>query len=165
MILAKKCCFCLSLQMGCIMIAIFEIFLSGMNIDYIFFLFNNTYKREVQYKFPEAVLFTSLQLVTDLLTIVASVLLLFAIITQYFWLFWATLSLQVVQGVYLILFSIISASIGSNLIVNISFWHNITYWIYVLIWLALTAYFLYIIFSCYRQLKERERETENVNNL
>ncbi|XP_016955849.1 uncharacterized protein LOC108028490 isoform X1 [Drosophila biarmipes] len=160
MITAKKCCFCISLQTGCIIIALMGLFLSGMNIDYIMYLLNRTYSRETQYKFPEQILYTCLQLIPDLLSVLASCLLLIAIISQYFWLFWTTLFIQAFQAVYLVSFSIISSTIGFNAIINESFWHNITYWIYVVLWLALTLYFMYVIYSYYRQLKERD--TENV---
>nr|XP_017002182.2 uncharacterized protein LOC108060807 [Drosophila takahashii] len=155
---ANKCCFCLSLQTGCIMIALLELFLSGMNIDYIMYLLNRTYSRETEYKFPDQVLYTILQLIPDLLSVLASCMLLISIISQYFCLFWTTLTIQAIQAVYLVLFSIISAAITENLIINESLWHNITYWLYVVIWLALTLYFMYIIYSYYRQLKQRETE-------
>lgn len=43
MILAKKFCFCISLQMGCILIALAGIFLAGMNIDYMLLCLNSKY--------------------------------------------------------------------------------------------------------------------------
>ncbi|XP_017122102.1 uncharacterized protein LOC108142623 isoform X2 [Drosophila elegans] len=139
---AKKCCFCISLQTGCIIIALLGLFLSGMNIDYTLYLLNSTHTRETQYKFPAEVLYTSLQIIPDCLSVLASCLLIFAIIS----------------AIYLVTFSIVSSLIGSNLIINESFWHNITYWVYVILWLALTLYFMYIIYSYYRQLKEGEIE-------
>ncbi|XP_017059953.1 uncharacterized protein LOC108100511 [Drosophila ficusphila] len=160
MIVAKKCCFCISLQTGCIFIALLGIFLAGMNIDYILFLLNRTYAREIQYKFPAQVLYTVLQLIPDIISVLAAVFLIFAVISQYLWTFWTALILYVVQAVYLVLFSIISASLGTNLIINESIWHNITYWLYVVFWLALTLYFMFIIYSYYRELKERQ--TENI---
>ncbi|XP_017122101.1 uncharacterized protein LOC108142623 isoform X1 [Drosophila elegans] len=155
---AKKCCFCISLQTGCIIIALLGLFLSGMNIDYTLYLLNSTHTRETQYKFPAEVLYTSLQIIPDCLSVLASCLLIFAIISQYLWLFWITLFFQTLQAIYLVTFSIVSSLIGSNLIINESFWHNITYWVYVILWLALTLYFMYIIYSYYRQLKEGEIE-------
>ncbi|KRK05335.1 uncharacterized protein Dyak_GE27765 [Drosophila yakuba] len=160
MILAKKFCFCISLQKGCILIALTGIFLAGMNIDYMILCLNRTYSQKKQHKFPERVLYTFVQMIPDWLTILASCVLIYAILSQYGWLYWATLLVQAFQAVYFVIFSITSASIGSNLIINESIWHNLTYWIYVLFWLALTAYFMYIIFSYYRQITARE--TENI---
>ncbi|KQS44279.1 uncharacterized protein LOC26526432 [Drosophila erecta] len=160
MILANKFCFCITLQKGCILIALIGIFLAGMNIDYMLLGLNRTYFRETHHKFPERLLYTFLQMIPDLLTILASCILIFAILSQYCWLFWTTLLVQAFQAVYFVIISIISALIGSNLIINESIWHNLTYWIYVLFWLALTAYFMYIIYSYYRQITARE--TENI---
>nr|NP_001189134.2 uncharacterized protein Dmel_CG42654, isoform C [Drosophila melanogaster]ADV37570.2 uncharacterized protein Dmel_CG42654, isoform C [Drosophila melanogaster] len=158
MILAKKFCFCISLQMGCILIALAGIFLAGMNIDYMLLCLNRTYFREMQHKFPEQALYTVIQMSPDLLTILASFMLIFAVLSQYGWLFWTTLFFQAFQAVFFLIFSLASALMGSNLIINESTWHNLTYWIYVLLWLTMTAYFMYIIYSYYRQLKPRETE-------
>ncbi|XP_017137393.1 uncharacterized protein LOC108152511 [Drosophila miranda] len=153
MLRAKKCCFCVSLQTGCILFALFQLFCSGMNIDYIFNLLNNTVAYESTYVFPAQVTQTVLQLVPDLLTVVASFVLLAAIISQYLPLFWVPMLMHLVQVTYLLVFSIISAAMGKNLIVNQSFGHNITYWIYVVAWLGMTLYFFYITYSYYRELK------------
>ncbi|XP_016977701.2 LOW QUALITY PROTEIN: uncharacterized protein LOC108043485 [Drosophila rhopaloa] len=158
MIWAKHCCFCISLQTGCILIALLVILLSGMNIDYVLHLLNRTHIRENQYKFPAQVLYTSLQLIPDCLSVVASFLLLFAVISQYLWLFWTCLFFQAVMAMFLVIFSIVSSSSGSNLIINESIWHNVTYWMYVVLWLALTSYSMYLTYSYYRQLKEKETE-------
>ncbi|EDW29603.1 GL22903 [Drosophila persimilis] len=84
---------------------------------------------------------TVLQLVPDLLTVVASFVLLAAIISQYLPLFWVPMLMHLVQVTYLLVFSIISAAMGKNLIVNQSVGHNITYWIYVVAWLETFAVF------------------------
>nr|NP_001262081.1 uncharacterized protein Dmel_CG42654, isoform B [Drosophila melanogaster]AGB94774.1 uncharacterized protein Dmel_CG42654, isoform B [Drosophila melanogaster] len=81
MILAKKFCFCISLQMGCILIALAGIFLAGMNIDYMLLCLNRTYFREMQHKFPEQALYTVIQMSPDLLTILASFMLIFAVLS------------------------------------------------------------------------------------
>ncbi|XP_032573573.1 uncharacterized protein LOC116800940 [Drosophila sechellia] len=70
--------------MGCILIALAGIFLAGMNIDYILLCLNRTYFREMQDKFPEQGLYTVIQMAPDLLNILASVMLIFAIISFYF---------------------------------------------------------------------------------
>ncbi|KMZ00658.1 uncharacterized protein Dsimw501_GD27621, isoform C [Drosophila simulans] len=134
--------------MGCILIALAGIFLAGMNIDYILLCLNRTYFREMQDQFPEQGLYTVIQIVPDFLNILASVMLIFAIISQYGWLFWTTLFFQAFQAVYFLIFSFTSASLGSNLIINESIWHN----------LAMKMYFMYIVYSYYRQLKPRATE-------
>ncbi|XP_017034264.1 uncharacterized protein [Drosophila kikkawai] len=161
MILAKKCCFIVSLQIGCIIIAFVGLFLSNMNIDTIMHILNRTYDSETKSRFPAHVFHACLQIFADLLFICASCLLFYAVLSQCFCLFWVTLVFQVIQPVYLILYSIISSAMGKNVIINISIWHNIIYWVYVVVWLDMTLYFIYITFSYYRYLKEKE--TENVD--
>ncbi|XP_034658766.1 uncharacterized protein LOC117895314 [Drosophila subobscura] len=162
MIRAKKCCCCLSLQTGCILFAIFELFCAGMNLDYIFNLLNSTASHEPKYTFPAEVTLTILQVVPDVLTVLASFVLLAALISQYLPLFWVALFLQVVQASYLVIFSIISAAMGKNLIVNQSVWHNVTFWLYVVIWLGMTLYLMYITYSHYRELKDELNPNRNV---
>ncbi|SPP77275.1 Hypothetical predicted protein, partial [Drosophila guanche] len=84
---------------------------------------------------------TILQVVPDVLTVVASFVLLAALISQCLPLFWGPLFLQVVQASYLVIFSIISSAMGKNLIVNQSVWHNVTFWLYVVIWLEILDVF------------------------
>ncbi|XP_022218106.2 uncharacterized protein LOC111071207 [Drosophila obscura] len=162
MIRAKKCCFCMSLQTGCILFAIFELFCAGMNLDYIFNLLNSTISYEAKYTFPAQVTLTILQVVPDVLTAVASFFLLGAIISQYLPVFWVPMGLYMVQATYLVVFSLISSAMGKNLIVNQSVWHNVTFWIYVIAWLGMTLYLLYITYSYYRELKDDLTPNSNV---
>ncbi|KAH8240045.1 hypothetical protein KR032_010549 [Drosophila birchii] len=145
---AKKCCFCISLKIGCIIFALIGLCLSITNIEYIMIL-HNTH-----------VLHACLQIFAELLSFFASILMIFAVLSQYYCIFWTIIVFQVIKLVYLISYSIISTSLGKNVIVNESLVRNIIYWVYIVFTLAKGLYFIYITCSYYRKLKEEE--TENI---
>ncbi|XP_020815863.1 uncharacterized protein LOC110189925 isoform X2 [Drosophila serrata] len=82
MIVAKKCFFCVSLQIGCIIIALIGLCLSTTNINYIMHLLNRTYNSETKYRFPAHVFHACLQIFAELLSFCASYILILAVLSS-----------------------------------------------------------------------------------
>ncbi|XP_070135806.1 uncharacterized protein [Drosophila bipectinata] len=157
---ARRCCFCLSLQLGCIVIFLFGLFFSVVHIDYVYSLINRNDR--MGKKFAGKVILSFLQMTPYLLSFVSAFLLFFSILSQYSCLFWTTLVFQAIDALYLLIFSIITSSMGLNIIINEDMTHNILYWAYVILWIVLTAYFMYITYSYYRKLKAQQDERDAV---
>ncbi|KPU78910.1 uncharacterized protein Dana_GF27692, isoform A [Drosophila ananassae] len=160
MIMAKKCCFCLSLQMGCIIIFLVGVFASVMHIDYVYSLLNRD--DWGNHKYSGKLLVNYVQMTPYIFTFVASFLIFFFVLSQNCCLFWATLVFQAIDAVFLLTFSVITTSLGINIVISRGVTHAIIYWLYVFIWLALIVYFMIINYSYYRQIKEKRTENAAV---
>ncbi|XP_030568659.1 uncharacterized protein LOC115768257 isoform X2 [Drosophila novamexicana] len=154
---AKSCCYCLSLRSGCIGISLFSIFCSVLNIDFIILILTDYKVARIKYLFPVNDLNVMLQLVPEFLMIIAGIMLFIYTLAPITALVLLYVILAGSLFLYVLAFSIVSTTMGSNMIVNESKMHLIAYWMYVAFSFVSTAYFLYIALSYYKYNLELRR--------
>ncbi|XP_023178222.2 uncharacterized protein LOC111604402 [Drosophila hydei] len=154
---ARRCCFCLSLRAGCVLISLFSIFSCVLNIDYILWVVDDS--RDAKIYFPE---FTNsnviLQMVPEFATFVASVSLFIYAVGYCKFLVLTYVVITVAQISYFVLYSIVSTVMGTNLIVNAGKPHIIAYWLYLPYNLGTSLYFIYIALSYDQQQRLAQRQ-------
>ncbi|KRF85131.1 uncharacterized protein [Drosophila virilis] len=147
---AKSCCYCLSLRSGCIAISLYSIFCSVLNIDFIILILTDYKVARIKYLFPVNDLNVMLQLLPEFLMIIAGILLFIYTLAHIAALLLLYVILASSLCLYVLAFSIVSTTMGSNMIVNESKMHLIAYWMYMAFSLVSMVYFMYIAVSYYK---------------
>ncbi|XP_034481368.1 uncharacterized protein LOC117787033 [Drosophila innubila] len=157
---AVKCCYYLSLRNGCIFIALFGIFCSGLNIEFILSILNNYPPIQRKYVFtddPNG----ACQLASEFVMMLASIILLISTMVKWSFLIIVYVVIAALQTLYLLIYSIVSCIMSINVIANFSLSACIAYWLWVVLSFGTSPYFIYIAISYYK-LKTSEDNVETV---
>ncbi|XP_070071808.1 uncharacterized protein [Drosophila takahashii] len=142
---AQKFCYCISLQIGCIIISFFTLFLcTGHLVEY-FRLQENDW----------------VMLLWGLLHLVASLCLSYSVLMHRALV--AILIYLIIETVYLIyaiIYASVSSALKTNTYSNYGLTYSIVFWSFVVLICVITTYFLYIITSYYC-LRRQQRNAAN----
>ncbi|XP_060655786.1 uncharacterized protein LOC132791027 isoform X1 [Drosophila nasuta] len=155
---AKRCCYCLNLRTGCVFIALYGILCSGLNIDFIISIINDSPVAETKYVFTGE-LTGACQLAAEFLLLFSSIILLISTMVKFSFFVIVYLIIIVTQILYLLVYSIVSCAMKINILANYSKNVCIAYWLWVIFYCLTSLYFIYIAISYYKS-----KQTADINN-
>ncbi|XP_034658771.1 uncharacterized protein LOC117895317 isoform X2 [Drosophila subobscura] len=135
MILANRFLYCMPLRAGCIILSVIALIVCCVHI----YKFNATMQ--------EGITQILLRLMPEFLTIIGVSFLLIALFLDFIHLILITLTFEVTQMLYQLLYSIIATTLNINVTVNLGVYSIVAYWCLIIGWIAFSAYFVYIIIS------------------
>ncbi|XP_034658770.1 uncharacterized protein LOC117895317 isoform X1 [Drosophila subobscura] len=147
MILANRFLYCMPLRAGCIILSVIALIVCCVHI----YKFNATMQENAERSdsliFPEGITQILLRLMPEFLTIIGVSFLLIALFLDFIHLILITLTFEVTQMLYQLLYSIIATTLNINVTVNLGVYSIVAYWCLIIGWIAFSAYFVYIIIS------------------